>query len=161
MVSKLCCRSHGQPVRGARRAAMISMSRAMSREGVIARPISNQIQASWPGIARRKTRYAGMTAREHASVAGALGLAARLEQEPAALFRLVDEHLEEACGCYVFMLVGDLVRRAHVADVRLVVVHQLEQHVDRGYVILIVVLDALQLGDVTDRPDRCATDPAH
>src|SRR2546423_15441577 len=117
MVSKLCCRPHGQPVPGARRAAMISMSRAMSREGVIARSISNQIQASWPGIARRKTRYAGMTAREHASVAGALGLAARLEQEPAGLFRLVVEHLEAACGCYVFMLVCDLGRRPQLPGV--------------------------------------------
>src|ERR1700732_3280022 len=33
MVAKFCCRSHGQPVGGVRSAAMISISRAISREG--------------------------------------------------------------------------------------------------------------------------------
>ena len=32
MVAKFCSRSHGQPVPGVRSAAMISISRAMSRE---------------------------------------------------------------------------------------------------------------------------------
>src|SRR5881396_1233613 len=59
-------------------------------------------------------------------VTGPLGLAARLEQEPAALFGLIDEHLEEACGRHVFVLVGELVRGAHVLDLRLIVVHQLD-----------------------------------
>src|SRR5947208_8279538 len=178
MVSKLCCRSHGHPVPWVRSAAMISISRAMSREGVIARSRGKRTRRCGPYNARRRLRHplrtrpetspaaAGIrparpTAPLLASVTRALGLATRLEQEPAAFFRLVDEYLEEACGCDVFMLVGDLVRRAHVADVRLVIVHQLEQHVDRRYVILIVVLDPLQLGDVADRPDRGAADPAH
>src|SRR5262249_17258042 len=178
MVSKLCCRSHGHPVPGVRSAAMISISRAMSREGVIARSRGERAQddadLTMPAAAcatrcatspRRRAGghrgTAGAASDAVASVSRTLGLAARLEQEPAAFFRLVDEYLEEACGCDVFMLVGHLVRRAHVADVRLVIVHQLEQHVDRRYVILIVVLDPLQLGDVADRPDRGAADPAH
>ena len=35
MVAKFCSRSHGQPVPGVRSAAMISISRLMSREGVM------------------------------------------------------------------------------------------------------------------------------
>src|SRR6516165_1931444 len=58
------------------------------------------------------------------------------------------------------MLVGDLVGPAHVADLGLVVVHELQQHVDGGNVVLVVVLDALQLRDMADRPDRGAADLA-
>ena len=36
MVAKFCSRSQGQPVTGVRSAAMISIRREMSREGVIA-----------------------------------------------------------------------------------------------------------------------------
>src|SRR5690348_10658268 len=36
MVSKVCSRSHGQPEPGVRKAAMISMRRAMSRDGFTA-----------------------------------------------------------------------------------------------------------------------------
>ena len=35
MVAKFCSKSHGQPVFGVRSAAMISISRAISREGVM------------------------------------------------------------------------------------------------------------------------------
>src|SRR5207244_3731557 len=35
MVAKFCSRSHGQPVTGVRSAAMISISREISREGVM------------------------------------------------------------------------------------------------------------------------------
>jgi len=108
----------------------------------------HQYPETSPAAAGRNT--AGAATVPLLSVARALALAARLEQEPATLFRLVDEHLEEACGRHVIMLVGDLVRRAHVTNVRLVVVRQLEQHVDRGYISLIVVLDPLQLGDVPE-----------
>ena len=38
MVAKFCSRSHGQPVPGVRSAAMISISRAMSREGFMDEP---------------------------------------------------------------------------------------------------------------------------
>jgi len=56
---------------------------------------------------------------------------------------------------------SELVGGAHVADLSLVVVHQLEQHVDRRHVILVVVLDSLQLGDMANRADGGAADPAH
>ena len=59
------------------------------------------------------------------------------------------------------MLIGEFVGLAHMLDLRLVVVHQLEQHVDRRHVVLVVVLDPLQLGDMPDRPDGGAADPAH
>src|SRR5438874_12310462 len=38
MVAKFCSRSQGQPVPGVRNAAMISMSRPMSRDGVMGHP---------------------------------------------------------------------------------------------------------------------------
>ena len=65
-------------------------------------------------------------------VAGSLGLAAGFEQEPAALFGFVNEILQKAGGRHVRVLVGDLVRHAHVVDLRLIVVHELQQHIDRG-----------------------------
>ncbi len=68
--------------------------------------------------------------------------------------------LHKAGGGYVLVLVGDLVGRAHVADLGLVVVHELQQHVDGGNVVLVVVLDSLQLRDLADRPDRSAADLA-
>src|SRR5947209_13052847 len=42
MVAKFCCKSQGQPLPGVRNAAMISISRPMSREGFISRrrPVS-------------------------------------------------------------------------------------------------------------------------
>src|SRR5262249_38424834 len=49
---------------------------------------------------------------------------------------------------------------AHVVDLRLIVVHELQQHIDRGNVVLVVVLDPLQLRDMPDRADRGAADLA-
>jgi hypothetical protein len=93
-------------------------------------------------------------------VAGSLGLAAGLEQEPAALFGFVDKILQKAGGRHVRVLVGDLVGHAHVVDLRLIVVHELQQHIDRGNVVLVVVLDPLQLRDMPDRADGGAADLA-
>jgi hypothetical protein len=45
-----------------------------------------------------------------------LGLAACLEQEPAALLGFVDELLQQARGRDILVLVGELVRFAHVSD---------------------------------------------
>ena len=75
-------------------------------------------------------------------------------------FSFVDEILQQAGGGYVLVLVGDLVGLAHVADLGLVVVHELQQHVDGGNVVLVVVLNSLQLRDMADRPHRSAADLA-
>src|SRR5262249_41434675 len=135
MVSKVCSRSHGQPVPAVRSAAMISMSRAMSREGVIARsttegtrtadhtmlaarcPASSLIcpLGTVPGRAEARPPCQSGVAF---LVAGSLGLAARLEQEPAALFGFVDEIFQKAGGRHVLVLVSDLMGRAHVVDLR-------------------------------------------
>src|SRR6516165_9684256 len=103
MVPKVCCKSHGQPVPGVRSAAMISSSRAISREGVIARSTTE-----------------GTRTADHTM------LAARLEQKPAALFGFINEILQKASGRHVLVLVGNLVGRAHVVDLRLIVVHELQ-----------------------------------
>src|SRR5262245_16863154 len=182
MVAKLCSRSHGQPLPGVRSAAIISMSWAMSRDGVMGQPCRAGATVETRGDGRaqitlscralslssspRKRRWPGRDPAIHnncatgPSVAAALGLAARLEQEPAPLLGLVNEILQEARGRHVLMLVGDLVRLAHAVDLRLVVVHQLQQHVDGGHVALVVVLDALELGDLADRADGRAADLA-
>src|SRR5215471_8267693 len=176
MVPKVCSRSHGQPVPGVRSAAMISSSRAISREGVIARsttegtrtadhtmlavrcPASSVIcpQASparpWPGRGARAAAFL--------LVPGSLGLAARLEQEPTALFGFVNEILQKAGGRHVLVLVGNLVGRAHVVHLRLIVVHELQQHINGGNVVLVVVLDPLQLRNMPDRADRGVADLA-
>src|SRR5262249_28073631 len=100
---------------------MISSNRPMSREGVMARfdgdrpcgPYKRGRDLSPPDSRGCQCQRANGARR---LMARPLGLPARLKQEPAALFRFVDEHLEEACGCYVFVLVGELVGGAHVAD---------------------------------------------
>src|SRR5262245_30736795 len=130
MVAKLCSRSHGQPLPGVRSAAMMSMSRAMSRDGVMghtcrdggmgdtpgapdARRAGHKLRclaAPCPAAPTRETPMAGIEPghpqqrRLGASVAAALGLAARPEQEPAALLGLVDEILQEARGRHVLVL---------------------------------------------------------
>src|SRR5262249_31896636 len=93
-------------------------------------------------------------------VGGSLGLAAGFEQETGAVFGFVDEIFQKAGGRHVLVLVGDLMRRAHVLDLRLIVVHELQQHIDRGNVVLVVVLDPLQLRDMPDRADCGAADLA-
>src|SRR5262245_22428953 len=45
-------------------------------------------------------------------------------------------------------------------DLRLIVVHERQQHIDRGNVVLVVVLDPLQLRDMPDGADRGAADLA-
>ena len=90
----------------------------------------------------------------------ALGCAACLEQEPAAFLGLVDEVLQQAGSRHVLVLVCELVGFAHVLNLSLVVVHELVQHIDSRHVILVVVFDALQLGDLSDRADRGAADLA-
>src|SRR5262249_56119829 len=140
MVSKVCSRSHGQPVPGVRSAAMISMSRAMSREGVIAgideraddggpynacRQLSRILRHVPPSVPGRAKARPGC---QLLLVAGSLGLAAGFEQEPAALFGFVDEILQKAGGRHVLVLVGDLVRRAPVVDLRLIVVPSPPHH---------------------------------
>src|SRR5262245_17628993 len=114
-------------------------------------PSSVSGRALWPG---RSAKAAFLL------VAGSLGLAARLEQEPAALFGFVNEILQKAGGRHVLVLVGNLVGRAHVVDLRLIVVHELQQHINGGNVVLVVVLDPLQLRDMPDRADRGAADLA-
>src|SRR5262245_48552317 len=131
MLSKVCSRSHGQPVPGVRNAAMISSSRVMSREGVITRSTTEgrrprTIQCLPPAVPHTlrhllfsQASPAGTKPGRGARaalllVAGPLGLAAGFEQEPAALFSFVDEILQKAGGRHVLVLVGDLVRRAHV-----------------------------------------------
>src|SRR5215831_15173894 len=120
----------------------------------------SRISAICPEAASAGLKAPGRIAQAVPLVAGPFGLTAGFEQEPAALFSFVDEILQKAGGGYVLVLVGDLVGLAHVADLGLVVVHELQQHVDGGNVVLVVVLDSLQLRDLADRPDRGAADLA-
>src|SRR5262249_46093355 len=55
----------------------------------------------------------------------------------------------------------DLARLAKVVDHRLVVPHQLAQHLVRRDELRVVVLDALHVGDLPDRAQRGAADLAH
>src|SRR6185369_6350742 len=73
IVAKSCSRSHGQPVTGVRSAAMISMRREISREGVMAFPSAWENEplyaASGATIPAERTEIGqfppiGLTARE-------------------------------------------------------------------------------------------------
>src|SRR6185503_20595586 len=74
----------------------------------------------------------------------------RLKQEPISLFRLVDEILQDRSGGYVLMLVGDSVRRPHAFDDYFIIVHQFDQHVGGGDIVLVIVLDGGKPGDLAD-----------
>ncbi len=89
-----------------------------------------------------------------------LGWPACLEQEPAALLRLVDEILQQAGSRHILVLVRELVGFAHVLDLSLVVVHEFVEHIDGPHIVLVVVFDALQLRDLSNRADRGAADLA-
>src|SRR6266536_283823 len=78
-------------------------------------------------------------------------LAARIEQEPGAALGLVDEGLEQARGAGILVLVGELMGLPHRGCDVLVVFHQFAQHFARRDIVLVVVLDGLQLGDLADR----------
>ena len=59
------------------------------------------------------------------------------------------------------VVVGELVGFAHRGRHVLVVLHQFAQHLARRDVILVIVVDGLQLGDLPDRADRGAAELAH
>src|SRR5258708_15806890 len=83
--------------------------------------------------------------------AGRVASAARLEQVPDPLFRLVDPDFEQARRGDVASLVAHAVRPAHVRCQTLVVLTQLGEHVERTHVFGVVVENALQLPDLADR----------
>src|SRR5262249_11209892 len=131
MVEKFCSRSHGQPVFGVRRAAMMSSRREMSRAGFM-RPRSYRgLRPS--GNAAGEGALTASAPPQSGSVTGLVCRAACLEQEPGALLGIIDEGLEQARGADVIVLVGDLMRLAQCLGDRLVVVHELAQHVERRH----------------------------
>src|SRR5262249_33652383 len=84
-----------------------------------------------------------------------------LEQEPDALFGLVDPDLDEARRRHVVALVANTMDLPHADDQRLVVLAQLAQHVQRVDVVGIVVGQTLQAGNVSDRTQSRSTQLAH
>src|SRR5258708_37408260 len=76
--------------------------------------------------------------------------AARLEQIPDALFRLVAPHLEQARGGDVPVLLADAAGLAPVGGAEHVVLAQLRQHLERRDVVVIVVRYALQAAGLAD-----------
>ena len=77
-----------------------------------------------------------------------VGLSARLEQEPDPPLGLINEIFKNARGGYVAILVTNFMASAHGLDELLVVGHQFPQHVARGHEAFVVVLRALQLGNL-------------
>src|SRR5438045_3609523 len=130
MVSKVCSRSHGQPEPGVRSAAMISISRAMSRDGFILRSYPSLVPAT-AGTQFLMCLDAGFRGHERErsrSVTGGVRLARGLEQEPGPFFGLVDVYFEQARAGGILVLLAQFVRLAHRGSHRLVVGHQLAQH---------------------------------
>src|SRR5690242_6391935 len=89
------------------------------------------------------------------------GAAARLEQEPGALFGLVDPVVGHRAGRGVAGSLGGLARFADALDELQIVVTQLGQHLGRRDIIAIVVGDRLAPRDVPDRAQRRGADLAH
>lgn len=83
------------------------------------------------------------------------------KEEPGAAFGLVDPDLNQASGGVVASLAGDLVGGSQAFNQGPVVGVKFEEHVAGGHKFLIVVDDALQLGNVTDGADGRAPDFAN
>src|SRR5688500_13079257 len=87
--------------------------------------------------------------------------AARLEKEPHALFRLMDPLVEEIYRRDIAVLPAEAVNLAHRVDERPVVLHELTHHVARRDERFIAVIQALQLRDVSDGPNRRPAEHAY
>src|SRR5205085_4564765 len=145
MVWKFCSRSHGQPDPGVRSAAMISISRTMSREGFMTRsyPPLVPAKAGTQFLMCLDARLRGHERERSRSVAGRIRLARRLEQEPGPLLGLVDINFEQARAGGVLVLFSELVRLAHRGSHRLIIGHQLAQLLCRPVELFVVFLHCL------------------
>src|SRR6266446_4452903 len=85
---------------------------------------------------------------------------ARLEQEPGAPLCFIDPDLDEAGGSNVAVLVAHVVRLAKACGKLLVILTQLGEHVQRIYVLGVVVQHALRAGDAAHGPQRGCADLA-
>jgi hypothetical protein len=77
-----------------------------------------------------------------------IAAAARFVQKPDAALGLVDPDLDQARRRDVAFLLAEVVGLPHAGDQRLVVRVQLSQHVERVYIVRVVVGDALQPSDI-------------
>ena len=147
MVAKFCSRSHGQPVPGVRSAAMISSSRAMSREGFMGHGERYQARSG-----RRDQSRARPTGMERARtlmpdrclVARRCWRRAppRTGTRSASRSASIQFSIRLAVATSSWSS-ADLVRLAHGLGDLLVVVHQLAQHHRAGGTkSVVVVLDA-------------------
>ena len=76
-----------------------------------------------------------------------------LKQEPDPALGLIDLVLEQTCGGDVACVIADSVDRAHSPNQGFLIFAKLTQHVGGIDEIGIVIRDALQAGNVTDRTD--------
>src|SRR5438445_9534165 len=90
-------------------------------------------------------------ARSSDGCANSLSPCVRPRTEPDALLGLVDPVLEKTCRGDIAMLVAELVRLARRHCRPLIVVAHLRQHVLGGYELRIIVFEAGELCDVSDR----------
>src|SRR5260370_3840412 len=84
-----------------------------------------------------------------------------LEQKPRPPVGLVDPDLQPAGCCYVAALVANTMCFAQARGKLFIVITQLCEHILWRNVIGIVVEQPLQAVNMTDRPQRCATDFPH
>src|SRR5216684_3844729 len=87
-----------------------------------------------------------------------LTLSHDLGQEPGAALGLVDPVLNQTGCSYIVVLFAQLVRGTQVSRQLLIVSAKLGQHVLRGHAFSVIVLQALMLRDIADRPDRSSAD---
>jgi len=84
-----------------------------------------------------------------------------LEEEPLTPFALVDDVFQQARGCNIFVIFTYLMR----CTLRLcqvpIVLHQPAHHLTGLDKFLVVIGDALQLVNMRDRADGCATYTPH
>src|SRR6185369_6551362 len=121
----------------------------------------NVLQAAAGGRRDGKADPARLLKRNRASRRVGAFLTAGLEQEPGPALGLVDEDFEQACAAGILMIVAKLVGFAHRRRHLLVVFHQFAQHFARRHVFVVVILDGLMLGDLSDRAQRGAAELAY
>lgn len=78
----------------------------------------------------------------------------RLEEKPGPILGLVEPHFDQACRGDIPMSVAQLVCVAKPRGKAGIVIHQLDEHIERPYELGIVVLDTLESRNVSNRMQR-------
>ena len=84
-----------------------------------------------------------------------------LEQEPFVALDIIENPLQAVTGSAVAILIAYLDGIAYILRDMRVIIYQATDHLASWNELIVVVLNGLQLADVTDTADSCAADTTY